>query len=72
MTDAAWYDKGLSLECKGKFRIYSYAGLAVDSVMYCIICTTYAMMIFDIHRHVCSMYKINVHDICTYNIYTCI
>lgn len=52
MTDAAWYDKGLLLECKGEFRICSYAGLAVDSVMYCIICTTYAMMIFDIDMYV--------------------
>ena len=52
MTDAAWYDKGLLLECKGEFRICSYAGLAVDSVMYCIICTTNAMMIFDIDMYV--------------------
>ena len=54
MTDAAWYDKGLLLECKGEFRlrICSYAGFAVDSVMYCIICTTYAMMIFDIDMYV--------------------
>ena len=34
MTDAAWYDKGLLLECKEEFRICSYARLAVDSVVY--------------------------------------
>ena len=46
MTDAAWYDKGLILECKGAFGICSYAGVAVDSFMYCIICMIYAMMIY--------------------------
>ena len=52
MTDAAWYDKGLLLECKEEFRICSYARLAVDSVVYCMICTTYAMMMFDIDMYV--------------------